>query len=117
MFSLVDSAIDAAMGTLTETHGVVVAVHFAELAREIMIRGIYNANAIITTMSAGGIPIESAEIQIGFQKSAFIKAGVREPAHGDIVNVPNIGMFIISRIASDDGIELVCGLKKDVGDA
>ncbi len=111
MRSLVDSAINAAMGTLTQTHGVPVAVTFADSAKTITVRGIYNANGIMNTMSGSGIPMESTEIQIGFRKSDFADLGVREPTHGDTVTVPDVGTFRIYRRPTDDGIELTCGLK------
>lgn len=111
MRSLVDSAINTAMGTLTETHGVPVTVTFADSARTITVRGIYNANGIMNTMTSSGIPMESTEIQIGFRKTDFADLGVREPTHGDTVNIPDIGTFKIYRRPTDDGIELTCGLK------
>ena len=111
MRSLVDSAINAAMGTLTQTHGVPVVVTFADSAMTITVRGIYNANGIMNTMSGSGIPMESTEIQIGFRKSDFADLGVREPTHGDTVTVPDVGTFRIYRRPTDDGIELTCGLK------
>lgn len=111
MRSLVDSAINTAMGTLTETHGVPVTVTFADSDQTITVRGIYNANGIMNTMSGSGIPMESIEVQIGFRKSDFRDLGVREPLHGDIVSVPDIGTFRIYRRPTDDGIELTCGLK------
>lgn len=111
MRSLVDSAINTAMGTLTETHGVPVVVKFADSTDTITVRGIYNANGIMNTMSGSGIPMESTEIQIGFRKSDFADHGVREPTHGDIVIIPDVGTFKIYRRPTDDGIELTCGLK------
>lgn len=111
MRSLVDSAINTAMGTLTETHGVPVTVTFADSDQSITVRGIYNANGIMNTMSGSGIPMESTEIQIGFRKSDFADLGVREPVHGDTVTIPDIGTFKIYRRPTDDGIELTCGLK------
>ena len=99
------------MGTLEETHGVPVTVRFADSAMTIAVRGIYNANGIINTMSGSGIPMESTEIQIGFRKSDFADMGVREPTHGDIVIIPDVGTFRIYRRPTDDGIELTCGLK------
>lgn len=111
MRSLVDSAINTAMGTLEETHGVPVTVTFADSAMTISVRGIFNANGIMNTMTGSGIPMESIEVQIGFRKSDFADLGVREPTHGDIVNVPGHGTFKIYRRPNDDGIELTCGLK------
>ncbi len=111
MTSIVDAALDAAMGTLTQTHGVPVTVTYADSGTEFIVRGIYNANAIISTMSASGIPMESMEIQIGFRKSDFSAAGMREPTVGDFVVVPNQGRFRISRKPTDDGIELTVGVK------
>lgn len=111
MRSLVDSAINTAMGTLEETHGVPVTVTFADSARTITVRGIYNANGILNTMTGSGIPMESTEVQIGFRKTDFADLGVREPTHGDTVTIPDVGTFRIYRRPTDDGIELTCGLK------
>ena len=63
------------MGTLTETHGVPVTVTFADSTRTITVRGIYNANGIMNTMTSSGIPMESTEIQIGFRKTDFADLG------------------------------------------
>ncbi|MBQ9540522.1 MAG: hypothetical protein IJU89_03800 [Alphaproteobacteria bacterium] len=111
MVSIVDTALDAAMGTLTETHGVPVTVQYADTGDTFVVRGIYNANGIINTMSASGIPMESTEIQVGFRKTDFSRAGMREPTTGDILVVPEYGTFRISRRPTDDGIELTVGLK------
>lgn len=112
MVSIVDTALDAAMGTLTETHGVPVTVQYADSGESFVVRGIYNANRIINTMSASGIPMESTEIQVGFRKTDFARAGKREPTVGDILVVPEYGTFRISRRPADDGIELTVGLKE-----
>lgn len=110
MKSLVDSAINVAMGTLVSTHGIPVVVKFADSAKELNVGGIYNENGILTTMSGGGMPMESMEIQISFRKSDFSEN--RLPTHNDIVIIPDRGKFKISRKPSDDGIELTCGLKE-----
>lgn len=108
--SLVDTAVDVAMGTLTETHGDPVVIKYADTNQTIHVRGILNENAILTTMSVSGIPMESTEIQIGFRKSDFASQSVREPTHGDIITV--LGKtYKVSRRPTDDGIELTCGLK------
>lgn len=111
MTSIVDTALNAAMGTLTQTHGVPVTVRYADNGAEFTVRGIYNANAIINTMSASGIPMESTEIQVGFRKSDFSDSGMREPKVGDVLVVPGCGTFKISRRPTDDGIELTVGVK------
>lgn len=111
MRSLVDTAINTAMGTLTETHGVPITVKFADTSNTVVVRGIYNENGIINTMSPSGIPMESTEIQVGFRKTDFADHGVREPTHGDTLIIPGHGTFKIYRRPTDDGIELTCGLK------
>lgn len=117
MASIVDSALDAAMGTLTQTHGVPVTVRYADNGTEFVVRGIYNAAGILSTMTSSGIPMESYEVQIGFRKSDFRRANMREPRAGDIVVVPDVGTFRVSRRPTDDGIELTVGVKDitDVG--
>ena len=69
MRSLVDTALNTAMGTLTETHGVPIKVIFADTDQSVVVRGIFNENGIINTMSQSGIPMESMEIQVGFRKT------------------------------------------------
>ncbi|MBR5354733.1 MAG: hypothetical protein IK122_01230 [Alphaproteobacteria bacterium] len=111
MRSLVDTALNTAMGTLTETHGVPIKVIFADTDQSVVVRGIFNENGIINTMSQSGIPMESMEIQVGFRKTDFADKGVREPLHGDILEIPDRGTFRIYRRPTDDGIELTCGVK------
>ena len=111
MRSLVDTALNTAMGTLTETHGVPITVTFADTNQTVVVRGIFNEHGIVNTMSGSGIPMESMEVQVGFRKTDFADMGVREPTHGDILGIPDHGTFKIYRRPTDDGIELTCGVK------